>query len=361
MSQHRVLSHEEVESLGHEFDALRLEVIQDLGESDARYIRRIRTTVRLTELLGRSLLMLGFFPPTVLLGTLALGLSKILENMELGHNVMHGQFDWMNDPEFNGKTFEWNHSCPADFWRKTHNFEHHTYTNIMGKDKDLGYGLLRLFPAQRWKPFFLGQTLYAFLLATFFDIGVAIQDLKLGRVFAGRANKEELDALLPVFWKKLRIAYTRDYVIFPLLAGPHAPAVLVGNFLANLIRNYWTFAIIVCGHFTQTEVFPPSVLANETRGQWYLRQIHGSSNLTGSKLFHVMSGNLSHQIEHHLFPDIPSNRYAGLAVKVRALCEKYGLTYHTGHFGRQLATVFYRIARYAFPNGRVPEARSVPV
>ncbi len=47
----------------------------------------------------------------------------------------------------------------------------------------------------------------------------------------------------------------------------------------------------------------------------------GSANFRAGKLMRFMSGNLSHQIEHHLFPDLPSNRYEEIGVRVRELCE----------------------------------------
>jgi fatty acid desaturase len=90
----------------------------------------------------------------------------------------------------------------------------------------------------------------------------------------------------------------------------------------------------------------------ETRGHWYYRQLLGSANITGGRLFHIMSGNLSHQIEHHLFPDIPARRYPELAVEVKALCEKYGLEYNTGRLGEQLFSVARKICRLALPTRR---------
>ncbi|MBL3480192.1 acyl-CoA desaturase, partial [Klebsiella pneumoniae] len=84
--------------------------------------------------------------------------------------------------------------------------------------------------------------------------------------------------------------------------------------------------------------FTRESVEGESRGQWYLRQILGSSNINGSPLLHLMSGNLSHQVEHHLFPDIPANRYAEMAPRVQAVCARYGVQYHTGSFGRQLWT-----------------------
>jgi NADPH-dependent stearoyl-CoA 9-desaturase len=104
---------------------------------------------------------------------------------------------------------------------------------------------------------------------------------------------------------------------------------------------------------------------NETRGRWYLRQMLGSANLTGSRLFHVLSGNLSHQIEHHLFPDIPAHRYAEIATEVRAICERYGLPYNTGPLHRQFGSVVKKIARLALPgrgtSAPAPEPALPPV
>jgi len=346
----RDLSPQEIDAFGAELEALRVRVEADIGEKDARYIRRVRNVVRFTEVLGRGLLFFGWFPPTWLLGTLILGISKILENMELGHNVMHGQYNWMNDPAFNGRNFEWDIVCPAEFWRHTHNHVHHTYTNVIGKDDDVGYGLARLFPEQRWKPFYRWQMVWVSLQAIFFEWAVAIQDLRLDKYFKGRpipGFKEKMDA----FKRKALRQVLRDYVIIPLLALSHFWAVLAGNFVANIMRNLWTFAVIFCGHFTEkTAVFPPESLKGETRGQWYLRQLKGSSNLTGSKLMHIMTGNLSHQIEHHLFPTIPARRYAAIAVEVRALCDKYGQTYNTGTMVSQFSTVVARLWKYRKPD-----------
>ncbi|HSW13672.1 MAG TPA: acyl-CoA desaturase [Solimonas sp.] len=347
----RPLSADELQHFGAELDALRARHVADIGEKDARYIRRIVKAVRYTEAAGRALLFAGMFPPAWILGTLLLGLSKILENMELGHNVMHGQYDWMRDPTLDGKTYEWDIAGTSDNWRKTHNFKHHTYTNVRGMDDDIGYGLLRIFPEQKWKPFFLFQPLIAVIFALLFEWGVAIQDLELGKYFAGRKTKAQLKAEFAPVGRKMRRQIVKDYVIFPLLAGPFFLPVLLGNVVANIMRNLWTYTIIFCGHFTaHAETFPKSIVQNETRGHWYLRQLRGSSNLRGGKLFHIMSGNLSHQIEHHLFPDLPARRYAEMAPVVREICTRYGQRYNSGSLASQFGQVIWRILRHSLPS-----------
>ena len=146
------LTPEQIESFGEELDAIRQRVLADRGEHDANYIRKVIRAQRGLEVAGRGLLWAGVFPPAWIAGTAALSLSKILDNMEIGHNVMHGQYDWMNDPALSGKQFEWDNACPADQWRHSHNYMHHTHTNIVGKDRDIGYGVLRMSEDQRWTP-----------------------------------------------------------------------------------------------------------------------------------------------------------------------------------------------------------------
>lgn len=353
ISKSRVLSRAEAERFGSELDALREEVLASVGEQDARYIRRIFAAVRYTEVAGRVLIYCWFLPPLWALGVVLLGISKILDNMELGHNVMHGQYDWMNDPYLRGDSWEWDLVGTSDNWRYTHNYRHHTYTNVKGMDDDIGYGLLRLFPEQRWRPFYLAQPVIAVLFAALFQWGVAIQELRLGTLFRGAEAREEIRRKLGPAWRKMRRQVIKDYLVFPLLGGPLFLPVLAGNALANVIRNLWTYMIIFCGHFTaDVDLFPKSTLDNESRGQWYLRQIRGSSNLAGGKLFHIMSGNLSHQIEHHLFPDLPANRYGQMAPRVRDICRRYGVNYNTGRLSRQFGQVVWRILRYALPSGK---------
>jgi linoleoyl-CoA desaturase len=344
------LTEVDIKEFGRELDQIRDEVIASRGEDDARYIRRVIAAQRGLEVGGRTLLFASVLPPAWLAGTVALAVSKILENMEIGHNVLHGQWDWMRDPEIHSTTWEWDSASPADMWKHSHNFVHHTYTNVLGKDRDIGYSALRVSQEQRWHPVYLAQPLYNVVLAVFFEWGIAIYDVELERAWRGEKSWGEALTQLRHVLRKAGRQVAKDYVAFPLLAGPSFLPALFGNFTANVARNVWAHTIIFCGHFPEgAEVFTEEQLDNESRGEWYLRQLLGSSNIDGGPLFHIMSGNLSHQIEHHLFPDLPSNRYAEIAPRVRALCERFGLRYNTGSLMRQTASVWSRILRLALP------------
>jgi fatty acid desaturase len=346
------LTDADIDAIGVELDTIRAEIVGSLGAGDAAYIRRVIRTQRGLEAAGRGLLLGSLFPPAWLGGTAALSVAKILENMEIGHNVLHGQWDWMNDPEIHSSVWEWDAVSTAQGWKYHHNYMHHSYTNVLGKDRDIGYDILRMDPDQPWKPIYLLQPLYNGGLALIFEWGIALFDLDLDAVKDGRKTKEEAWEEVKALLRKSGKQMLKDYVIFPALSGPSFVPAALGGLASNLIRNVWSHAVIFCGHFpAEVETFTEDRLEGESRGQWYLRQMLGSANIEGSKLLHIMTGNLSHQIEHHLFPDVPSNRYAEIAPKVRDLCAHYGLPYNAGPMWKQYGSVLAKIARLAFPGG----------
>lgn len=349
------LSTEDIETLGRELDAIRQEVIDTRGADDAAYIRKVIKGQRGLEAGSRALLLFSVFPPAWLVGTTGLSIAKILENMEIGHNVMHGQWDWMRDPKIHSTTWEWDNASPADQWKHGHNELHHTYTNVVGKDNDLGYGIMRVDEDQRWVPFYLAQPLWNFVNACFFEYGIAAYDLELGKNLSVPKDQrsDDFKARAKQTLRKIRQQATKDYVVHPALSFPTGSFVptLAANFTANVVRNLWTHSVIMCGHFPEgVETFEKTSIDGETRGDWYLRQMLGSANISGSPLMHLMTGNLSFQIEHHLFPDLPSNRYAEIAPQVKALFDKYDLNYISAPLPKQVFSAWHKIVRLSLPN-----------
>ncbi len=404
------LSGEQIEELGKEFDAIHDEVFGDLGDRDRRYITSMISMHRRLLVLSRVILLGSRYRPAWIAGTSMLSLAKILENMEIGHNVMHGQWDWMNDPQINSSTWDWDSASTAEAWKHSHNYVHHTYTNIRGKDRDLGYEIMRIDPHQKWNPVYLAQPFYNLLLAAFFEWGVAAHDLNYDEIQSGEKTKAQVTRELKGMAGKARAQIVKDYIAFPVLSGlvslgveaayaasvgqqhrsrsrrvvdglagavrprrssprQRASAVagelverksfrrpfrttVTADFTANIVRNVWAYAIIFCGHFPdQTYTFSKQETDDETRGAYYVRQLLGAANIEGGPMFHVISGNLGYQVEHHLYPDMPSTRYAEIAPRVKELCERYDLPYNTGPFLKQLATVQRTILRLAFPGG----------
>ena len=236
-------------------------------------------------------------------------------------------------------------------WKHSHNEVHHTYTNVLGKDHDLGYGIMRVDEDQKWTPFYLAQPLWNFINACLFQYGIAAYDLEIGKYLKGRTRQGRVPRQRQAGARKIRKHATRDYLLHPLLSGPSALTTLTANLTANLVRNLWTHSVIMCGHFPEgVQTFEKTSIDGETRGQWYLRQMLGSANISGSPLLHFMTGNLSFQIEHHLYPDLPSNRYQEIAPKVQELFERYGLTYTSGSLPKQVASAWKKVFRLSLPN-----------
>jgi linoleoyl-CoA desaturase len=347
------LSKEQIDEIGKEFQAIHDEVFEDLGDRDAVYIRSIIEFHRRLAALSRIVLMASRYKPAWVLGTTGLSVAKILENMEIGHNVMHGQWDWMNDPNIHSSTWDWDTASPASAWKHSHNYVHHTYTNIIGKDNDVGYEIMRVDPRQKWHPVFLFQPLYNVLLMAGFEWGVAVHDLDFDAIRSGEKPKRQVIDELKEIGRKGRRQIVKDYIAFPALSGKEWKKTLYANAIANVVRNLWTHAIIFCGHFPdQAYTFTEEETKDETLGSWYVRQLLGAANIEGGPTFHLMSGNLGYQVEHHLYPDMPSSRYSEIAPRVRRICEKYGLPYNTGPFFKQWGSVQRTIVRLAFPGGK---------
>jgi linoleoyl-CoA desaturase len=415
------LTSEQIEAIGRELDAIHDDVFEDLGERDAAYIRGMIDLHRRLALIGRVLLVGSRYRPLWLAGTATLSVAKILENMEIGHNVMHGQWDWMNDPVINSTAWDWDSASTAEAWKHSHNYVHHTYTNIRGKDNDLGYEIMRIDPHQKWNPVYLGQPLYNLVLMALFEWGVAFHDLDFDAIRKGEKSLAQVRRELRGMAGKAKDQIVKDYVAFPLLSallmavpdsrmnesqstlrrvrsngsvrkgvgrelrgrmrktrgrvtgsraakardlrdrvglplvtGPTFKATVTADVTANVVRNLWAHAIIFCGHFPdQTYTFSQKETDDESRGAKYVRQLIGAANIEGGPMFHVMSGNLGYQVEHHLYPDMPSTRYGEIAPRVRDICERYGLPYNTGPFFKQWGMVNRTILRLAFPGGKV--------
>ncbi|ORJ61374.1 fatty acid desaturase family protein [Mycobacterium simiae] len=365
------LSDADIEALAVELDAIRQDVEDSRGERDARYIRRTIATQRALEVTGRLLLAASSRRSAWWAGTVTLGVAKIIENMEIGHNVMHGPVGLdERDPEIHSSTWEWDMSGSSKHWRYTHNFVHHKYTNILGMDDDVGYGMLRVTRDQRWRRYNALNLLWNTLLAIGFEWGVALQHLEIGKIIKGRLDRDERRRRLREFGGKAGRQVVKDYVAFPALTslspGATYTSTLKANALANVIRSVWANAVIFCGHFPDgAEKFTKTDMVGETKGQWYLRQMLGSANFDAGPTLRFMSGNLCHQIEHHLYPDLPSNRLHEISVRVREVCDKYDLPYTTGSFLVQYGKTWRTLAKLSLPNkylrddaDNAPETRS---
>jgi fatty acid desaturase len=325
-----------------EFEDIKRRFRAKLGQEDVNYIKGLRRKSRGFEALGRGLLWVSFEPVTFLGGVFFLWLHRNLEAIEIGHNVLHGQYDYFPEiPQFHAHNFKWKAPVDEEGWRREHNGLHHVHTNVYEKDPDLNHGILRMNEETPWNsrhryqvPIYLLMA-YPFMLYHFNNQNLAFQEDFRQRKFPlgnqGFACVDQHGASMQELKRRNRQSILRvvckEYVLFPLLAlltGFGFFKVFLGNLLADVINNYWISLTIQSTHLTEP-LQPDEALKN--KGHWYLTQLDSSVNFKGSRRMSILWGHLNYQIEHHLFPDIPSHRYPDMAKEVKAVCAKHNLPY----------------------------------
>jgi fatty acid desaturase len=347
---------ERLDAFARALDQLRKDVEAQLGEADVAHVERIAALSRRMEWLGRFLLHASIEPVGFTAGVAALWLHKTLELMEIGHTVLHGTYDHVPGAEaFHADRFRWKAPIDEESWRASHNVRHHQYTNIAGRDPDLDFGGLRLSPRIPHRLVHVLQPITNLGTWTAFAAAINLHATGLLEVYA----RSDASPILPDrTWRSLWQAhqrafrkyvpyYAREYVFFPLLAGPFFWKPLLGNFLTEVGRDVYAGATIYCGHVGAAD-FAPGTRA-QRKGRWYAMQVEAARNFEVSLPVSILCGALNLQIEHHLFPRLPPNRLRELAPRVRALCEAHGVKYRSASWGTTLRDVLGKLRELARP------------
>lgn len=349
MSSYADLDPGQIKAFSMELDALGRQVRRDLGEKDVRHIRKMQRIAWSSEAVGRIMLMASFYWPCWFIGVAALAVSKIIENTELGHNIMHGQFDWTRDPSLRGQDYEFDAVATSDNWRASHNHHHHLNTGIIGLDNDIG--MIRFAAWQPWRWHTVFQVPLAVISALLTQWAVGVQNMRLGDLLHGTITPREFwrQRLAPLARKSARKLF-KDYLLFPAIAGPMFLPVFAGNLAANGLRNIWVWVVIACGHCVGgVHVYRQEDVSRLPREHWFVRQVTSSANFSSGPTMAVLTGHLGYHIEHHLYPDIPANRYPEMAPVVREICRRYGISYNSRPFNARVRDLLYRMVRYSLP------------
>lgn len=351
-------------AFGEEIDEVKRRALARIGPEDVAYVKRLNRFSRVMEVIGRVLIHISPEPVTFTLGVGALWIHKQLQATEIGHTALHGAYDRLEGAEgFRSRTFRWDTPIDEESWREGHNVKHHGNTNVAGKDPDIHFGPARLTaqtpasPRQRFQRAFMVGILapnFAFLMNTHFT--------GLTDVFFDNGLEQKLDVLPDrsraskvLAWKrslrKWAPYYLKNYVFFPLLAGPFFWKVLLGNWLAETMRDVYSAATIYCGHVGEDVASYPVGTKARGRGHWYAMQIAATNNYEVSRPISVLCGGLDRQIEHHLFPTLPPERLREVAPEVRAICERHGIPYKTDTWGRTLKKALDHVGRLGRQEG----------
>jgi linoleoyl-CoA desaturase len=360
---------ERLRLFGEALDDVRRRAEEKLGDDDVRHVKRLRAISIAAEIVGRGLIHLSFEPIGFGVGVLSLWLHKQLEAIEIGHTALHGAYDKLEGAEaFHSKTFRWDVPIDEESWRHGHNVKHHGNTNVAHRDPDIDFGPVRLTeqtPYAWHHRFQLPLTL--FVLFPNFGALMNLHFTGLNDVY-GPARDGHLDVLPDRSWRTIAEAHGRalrkyvpyyfvNYVFFPALAAPFFWKVLLGNWLAETLRDVYSAATIFCGHVGDDVASYPVGTRAAGRGAWYAMQVEASNDFEVSPLVGVLCGGLELQIEHHLFPKLPPHRLREIAPEVRAICERHGVRYRSASWGATLKRALGHIARLSLePRGARAES-----
>lgn len=354
-------------------DAIRARVEAELGEEDLAHVQKMRRLSNGFEVVGRVLIHTSIEPVGFLVGVTSLWLHKQLEATEIGHPVLHGSYDAIEGAEaFRAKGFVWNIPIDEDTWRMVHNVRHHGSTNVAEKDPDIHFGPIRLNRQTPWSPVHLVQLPVSLFAAANFTAAINVEytgvsDLLIGN---GRASKWDFvkddsketwrDSLTRLM-RKWGPYYAENYVFYPALAGPGFAKVLLGNWMAETMRDLYSAATIFCGHVGEDTADYPEGTRTRGRGEWYALQVSTTNDFDVPLPVSILCGALDKQIEHHLFPKLPPNRLRQIAPEVRAVCEAHGVPYRSESWGRTLRGVVKQLAKLSLPDSFGADPAAGPV
>jgi len=347
-------------SFGRALDEIHHRAKAQVGEEDLTHIRRVDRFSRACEVVGRGLLYVGPGPVSFAAGVTFLWLYKQLQSTEIGHPVLHGAYNKIpGEHGYHSRNFEWKAPIDESSWIVGHNGKHHGLTNVDGSDPDIDFGHARVTEQSkhRFRHYFqVPLTLLTFPVFSvamnahftgLVDLYVRPEDDKMH--FAEDRSDASKREAWSRFNRKAAPYYAWEFGVLPLIGGPRFLRVLLGNILTEAMRDVYTAATIYCGHIGEDVASFPEGTRPRSKGERYAMQVSTANNFEVPWAISVLCGGLDLQIEHHLFPQLPTNRLREVAPQVRKVCEAHGVEYRSASWPRTLSRAFKHLWQLSFP------------
>ncbi len=364
-----VAPQETTAGLADELQTLYQQTRSKMGEADLAHIRTV--TAYGQAINARRLELLRDGGPGATSRAIVLeALYRLLQFSELGHNILHGSYDDLpGNGRYHSDRYDWDFNVDPTQWKVMHHEGHHPNTNIVGKDHDLGYSVLRGQAAQDWFGHHAVQLLLFGAMSPFFTQLAPFLIANITREVEGKRFWSRDTLRAPV---RIALSDTKRRLVTE-------PAAMGARFLPAMLANHIggaagylsvLFLVAIEHHAGETEVFADPG-PEETRDEYYRRQIRGTRNfLRSAKLdsalmrileeevpfdnrpdFRIFYGGLDTHIEHHLFPDLPPNRQREVAPRVKEIVARRGLPYHETPLGETAALLLKALTGLSAPVG----------
>jgi len=346
----------DIEGFRREIEALGRSTKSKLGKKEVRHIIAQDWAHRLMWVIGIATSWIVINPLSIIL----LGVVKSNRWTMIGHHILHRAYDRVEGiPKYYTSTsfakgwrryIDWFDWMIPGAWAFEHNYLHHYHTGEIG-DPDFpqkNVNTIRKAKLPKWMKY-----VYAFLLMATWRFVYYAPNTLFYHEMKKRSNKDldnamkfeeehkksfpgariysPFSVLGAKYWMKCILPYaTFNFILLPLAfypLGKIAVLMVFGNMvLAELFTNLHTFFTVVANHAGDDIPYFESRVSSKS--EFYYRQVVGTVNFNGGNEFlDTIQGYMNYQIEHHLWPEMPMNRYRELQPKVEAICNKYGVEY----------------------------------
>lgn len=339
------ISKSRLKAFSQEVRALGIKTYQNLEYKDFKHLKKVEFYGRLATFGGLLTAWISVNPVSVVL--IAIG---IMVRWLLMHHISHGGYDKVPGvpTRYTSKYFakgyrrfiDWFDWIDPTAWAYEHNFLHHYYTGepIDPDIPEINSKILRKLKL----PLFIKYFLIGVSSLTWKYTYYAANTLN-GLESKGKGNLKHIYHINPknflnfnkkivrTLWFKCLLPYGLfNFLLLPMVFYPLGMTavkfVLINRILAELLINFHTFVIIVTNHAGDDLYRYNDHYQN--KDEFYLRQVIGSVNFNGGtnfKDFFLMY--LNYQIEHHVFPDLPMNKYREIAPRLQEICLRYEIPY----------------------------------
>ncbi|MEM9460778.1 MAG: fatty acid desaturase [Myxococcota bacterium] len=346
------------ESFARHLDDLKQRVESRVGPEDLAHLRAVDRLRRRMKIAGRGLLYISPGPVSFLAGVAMLAVHRQL-SMSMGHMIFHAVYDRFEGVgKYHSRRFRWDLPIDEYSWTRCHT-RHHAHANILGRDPDMRPGLTRWYPRV---PFVWYHRVQSVEIVANWLLMCSTINLHTAGLADVYFRGDDFDLLPDRSWRSIARAhwyaarrsipyYLKEYVGYPLLAGPGMPKVVLGTWLASTVQDVFVGLAIYCGHIGRDVADYPRGARAHDRAGWYVMQVEATQNFEVPRWVSELLFALDHQIEHHLFPRLPHPKLREIAPEVRAICHAHGIEYKTGPWAKMIANTLRRgLSMHARPS-----------
>ncbi|MBX7057905.1 MAG: fatty acid desaturase [Leptospirales bacterium] len=306
----------------------------------------VRLSLRL-ERWGRYKIQNAWGPRQWLTGILFLTYHYAME-LTNGHAIYHGTYDRIGKSALaNSDTYQWKLTMHPPHWSYDHNQNHHPFTNITGVDHDLAFYLYRASGKQDWKPYHLLQVPLFISMIVWLDLFIAWLMATSIAQGSGKTYWQAYKEAWPGYFKRMK----ENYWDYPLQKLWRFPQVWIGNFVAKTLGNAHILAMVAVEHLNDGLCyFEPA--ANETRQQYFLRQIVSTMNFyTDQRHEDLFTKGVNIHLEHHLYPDLPVNHLREFSREIQDICVRHRVPYMAKPWLEAVKDTIRAVFHYSLPVG----------